>query len=315
MKEKIFLIFAVVFSILLCHNLLWAIDDADLLDEAAKHYEQGNRFYQMEKFDEAIAEYEKANQLLRKQLLHRGFAQEPVLLKEASIFQTPQSKKDNFSQIQKNQSSTTSPNSKLTQVQTQIKTSPNLEYTLEEKDELYITVWENPDLNQEVIVRPDGKISFSLIGDIPALGLTISELKESITERLKEFIKNPVVSISLRKMAGAKIIILGEVVNPGVYNLSGSKSLLEAIGLAGGFTKDAVASSVVVIKNPTTNPQAMRLNLNKALKGDATQNIMLAKEDVVFVPKKFIADLNYFLSQIIEPIARGAYTADVLNNF
>lgn len=104
---------------------------------------------------------------------------------------------------------------------------------------LHISVWENPDLEQDVIVRPDGKISFPLIDEVQAEGLTISELDKVMTEKLKEYIRYPDVSISLKKMAGERIIVLGEVKSPGVYTLSGRKTVLEAVALAGGFTKDA----------------------------------------------------------------------------
>jgi protein involved in polysaccharide export with SLBB domain len=91
--------------------------------------------------------------------------------------------------------------------------------------------------------------------------------------------------------------------------MSGQKTLLEAIGMAGGFTRDAIASSIVLIRGGLSNPRAERINLSKALKGKdfIKQNIVLQAEDVVFVPKKFIADVSYFLGQIVDPLSKGAY--------
>jgi len=155
-------------------------------------------------------------------------------------------------------------------------------------------------------VRPDGKVSFPLIGDVQAVGSTISQLDREITERLKEYVKSPEVSISIKKLGGKKVILLGEVGKAGVYSVTGAHTLLEAIGLAGGFSKDAVPSSVVLIRGGFVHPKPRRLNLSRALAGDLSQNIALQSEDIIFVPKKFIADLNYFLSQIIEPLAQGA---------
>ncbi len=187
-------------------------------------------------------------------------------------------------------------------------TSPKgeIEYTIAEADILYISVWQEENLDLEVIVRPDGKISFPLAGDIPAVGLTFSQLKEEITRRLKDYIKYPVVSISLRKLGGKKIIVLGEVGSPGVYSVTGKRTILEAIALAGGFTQDAVLSSVILIQGGLENPKGARVNLSSAInKADVSQNVVLEPEDIVYVPKKFIANVNYTIGQILGPIYQG----------
>jgi polysaccharide export outer membrane protein len=182
-------------------------------------------------------------------------------------------------------------------------------YKIGQGDILSITVWENPDLDQAVVVRPDGKVSFPLIDEVQAEGLTISELDAQITRRLKEYIRFPDVSISLQRMGGSKVIILGEVQFPDVYALTGNSTILEAIATAGGFTTDAVASSVIVVKGGPEDPRGIRVNLNKALhKPQSNQNIKLEPEDIVFVPKKFIADVNYFISQFMSPITETTGT-------
>lgn len=187
--------------------------------------------------------------------------------------------------------------------------SEGLDYTIEVGDVLSISVWEEADLKQEVIVRPDGKISFPLAGDVPAFHLTFTQLREELSKRLSEYIRDPIVSISLRKMGGKKIIILGEVGRPGVYSVSGKRTVLEAIALANGFTPNAVPSSVILIKGGLQSPEGMRLNLSHAIKKtDMSQNIALQSEDIVYVPKKFIADVNYFVSQILGPIGATIWT-------
>jgi len=190
----------------------------------------------------------------------------------------------------------------------------NLEYIIADGDVLHISVWENDDLEQEAVVRPDGRISFPLVGDIMARGRTIVELDEMLTELLKEFIRAPEVSISIRKLGGSKVIILGQVRRPGVYAVSGSKTVLEAVALAGGFTPDAVSNSVVLIRGGLVDPQAQRLNLKQPLlRGkDMKQNLALQSEDIIFVPKTFLADLGRVLMQIIEPVSRGALTYETL---
>lgn len=253
--------------------------------EARTHYELGNIYYQQGKFEEAQQEYQQAMDLLKN------------------------------SELTKEKPAKTEPVISLVK---KVKGKPSItEYKVSEDDVLKISVWQNPDLDQEVIVRPDGMISFPLIGDIIAKGLSITELSREVTSRLSEFVKSPQVSISLKKMGGSKVIVLGEIARPGVYTVTGSKSILEAIGQAGGFTRDAVPSSVILVRGGFVQPQPQRLNLSKALAGREVlrQNISLQAEDILFVPKKFIADLNYFLSQILDPVSKGVYTADQLRDY
>ena len=151
-------------------------------------------------------------------------------------------------------------------------------------------------------------ISFPLVGEITAAGLTISDFREELTNGLKEFIKYPQVSVSIRKIAGEKVIVLGEVKNPGIYILSGRKTILEAVGLAGGFTQHAVPSSVMLIKGGFEKPKPTRLNLTKALKrADVSDNRVIESEDMIYVPRKFIRDVNYFLSQFLNPLYQGFF--------
>ena len=195
--------------------------------------------------------------------------------------------------------------------------SPKIyEYTISEADILYISVWEEESLSQEVIVRPDGKISFPLAGDIPVAGLTFTQLKEELTKKLKDYVKHPVVSITLRKLGGKKVIVLGEVGSAGVYSVTGKCTVLEAIGRAGGFTPHAVPSSTILIRGGLQNPEGTRLNLTRTIdKADISQNVVLQAEDVIYVPKKFIANVNYTLSQILGPLSQGVYTASTAHNW
>jgi len=260
-------------------NIVTFVYAQDKKAKAIEYYQMGNIYYKQGRYEEAQAEFQKALDII------------------SSKEETPVTKTTEVKEPEKKTTPTPSQASK-----------PSLEYIIGEEDVLGILVWQNPDLSQDAIVRPDGKISFPLVRDVQASGLTITQLDEEITQRLKEYIKYPEVSISIKKLGGKKVIVLGEIKNPGVYSVTGAKTILEAVGLAGGFTKDAVSSSVVVIRGGFEKPEAIRVSLNKALSGNLRQNIALQSEDIVFVPKKFIADLNYFLNQIIEPLSKGAYT-------
>jgi polysaccharide export outer membrane protein len=241
-----------------------------------EYYEQGNIYYQQGRYKEAQEEFQKALDLLNN-------VEEPAVTEVKEEKEPPS----------------------ITEEQKEAKSQ--LEYVIGEEDILIIAVWQNPDLTQDAIVRPDGKISFPLIGDVLATGRTVSELDQEITGRLKEYIRQPEVSISIKKLGGNKVMVLGEVTSPGVYAVTGSKTILEAITLAGGFTKNSVPSSVVLIRGGFENPQAQRINLSKALSGKPRLNVALLREDIIFVPKKFIANVNYFLEQLIGPLSKGAY--------
>ena len=190
------------------------------------------------------------------------------------------------------------------------------EYRIGEADVLYIAVWREEDLSQEVIVRPDGKISFLLAGDVPAAGLTFPQLKEELIQRLKSYIRYPVVSVSLKKLGGRKVIVLGAVNHPGVYSVTGKNTILEAISLAGGFTPDAVASSTIHIEGGLQSPKGRKLNLTRAINGaDMSQNVVLEAEDIIYIPRTFIADVSRVLTQILGPISQGVYSSRTLHKW
>lgn len=256
-------------------------------DVARDYYKRGNIYYQQGMFKEAQEEYNKAMEILTNR--SEKVSQEPAT---ASAVEQPAAP-----------AVAASPPGQVYNA---------TEYVIGDDDVLHLSVWQNDDLNMEVVVRPDGKISFPLIGDVIARGMTITQLDEEITRRLSEYVRSPEVSISLRKIGGSKVIMLGEIQKPGVYSMAGQKTLLEAVGLAGGFTRDAVSSSIILIRGGLVNPSARRINLTKALKGKdfIKNNVVLQAEDVVFIPKKFIADVNYFLGLIVDPLSKGAYIKD-----
>jgi polysaccharide export outer membrane protein len=173
---------------------------------------------------------------------------------------------------------------------------------------LFISVWDEEDLKAEVTIRPDGKISFPLAGEIPAVGLTFTQLNGELTQRLKKYIQGPIVSIQFKKFGGKKVIILGEVKDPGVYAVTGNKTVLEAVAMANGFTPDAVSSSVVLIRGGLQNPVGQRLDLKDALeRPDNGQNVAVLSEDIVYVPRTYIASVSRVLQQIVSPIAQGIF--------
>ena len=182
--------------------------------------------------------------------------------------------------------------------------SPVQEYRVNNGDILDISVWQWPDLNvSDVHVRPDGKISFPLVGDVPAVGQTLTEIDDDLTRRLAEYIKSPEVSISIRRFGGRKVILMGEVRSPGVYAPTGESSILEVIALAGGFNDDAVSSSVAVIRGNRMKSEVIVCDLRRAFReGDLSQNIVAESNDIIYVPRRFLANIADLAGEVGGPI-------------
>lgn len=269
-------VFAIIIT-LASFAIATAATDQDLKQQIREYYLRGNIYYQQGRYKEAKEAYRQAIELSNCYNL--------------TDIKIPEEKEKQISPAPKS---------------TQPVTSKSNDYIIGTDDILHITVWQNQDLSQDAIVRPDGKISFPLIGDIQASGLTIVELDNEITNRLKEYVKYPEVSISIVKIGGERVIILGQVMSPGIYSVIGRKTIMEAIGQAGGFTRDSVPSSTVLIRGGLNTPSIKRLNLAKIFKGDLSNNIILQSQDIIFVPRKFITNLNYFLNQVLDPLRTGS---------
>jgi polysaccharide export outer membrane protein len=172
------------------------------------------------------------------------------------------------------------------------------EYSLSTGDVLEVYVWQQPELSRDVIVRPDGRLSFPLVGDVEAAGRSLTDLDAVITDRLKTYLRFPDVSLSIRRFGGTKTIVLGEVASPGVYVPAGEGRVLEVLAMAGGFTDDAVEDSVMLIRGGLASPQVAKLNLDRALtRGVLEENVLLQPNDILYVPKTRIASTLTFMEQ------------------
>lgn len=180
------------------------------------------------------------------------------------------------------------------------------EFILGPGDRVEIIVYRNDNLNRTVKIDTSGKIIYPLTGDIQASGLSIFQLRDKIRDGLSRYIVNPQVSIGVTSVQSQKIIVLGEVKNPGFFQAETSMTILDAISQAGGVTSYGKQKSVLVIRGGMKKPELMRVDLEKALeKGDLTQNIMLQRGDIVYVPRTAIANVERFfghISALISPI-------------
>jgi len=167
---------------------------------------------------------------------------------------------------------------------------PEEGFLLGPEDRLEIVVWRNEDLSRSVIIRPDGKISLPLIGDVPAAGLTADQLAEDITERYKEFKENPAVSVNVLEVNSYYIFVVGEVNNPGKLQLKSYTTILQAISLAGGFTTFAAENDMRVLRNVMDGDGQMKeiripIRYSDLISEDgAVYNITLRSGDTILVP-------------------------------
>jgi polysaccharide biosynthesis/export protein len=161
------------------------------------------------------------------------------------------------------------------------------DYVIGPEDVLEITVWRNTDLSKVVAVRPDGRISLPLIGDVGAAGKTVVQLAAAISERLKEFKENPQVSILVKEVNSYTIYVLGEVSKPGKYPLKSKTTLLQAITLASGFTPAAARNKIVVFRFGEQGGKDLKIkaSYDDIIMGDeSSQNIQLRPGDTIVVP-------------------------------
>jgi len=158
-------------------------------------------------------------------------------------------------------------------------------YQIGPEDILEISVWKNPEISKTVLVRIDGKISLPLIGDVQATGLTPSELRDGIVERLKEYQSTAVVSVIVQEIRSYKVYLIGEVKAPGTYALKSRTTLLQAIALAGGFTQYASKNSMVLVRQKQGGgEEKIRVKFDDLLSDKKDGSVLLKPGDTVFVP-------------------------------
>lgn len=160
------------------------------------------------------------------------------------------------------------------------------QYTIGPEDVLQINVWHEPEISGDVPVRPDGKISVPLIGDLVVAGLTPSKLQLALTDKLHAYISNPEVSVTVKQVKSRSFNVLGEVQHPGSYPLAHPVSVLDAISMAGGFRDFAKVTKIYVLrKSASGDTVRLPFNYKQVIKGAQTdQNVGLRPEDTVVVP-------------------------------
>lgn len=179
-------------------------------------------------------------------------------------------------------------------------------FTIGPGDEIALSVWNNPELDQEVVVSPSGQIAVSFVGLVDVSGKTVSELTQTLTNEFSKYYVDPVVAINIESSLSNKVAVLGEVRMPGVFNVDSQMQLVDAIASSGGLSPYAEPRSVALLRHTEGEPTAHLLNIKRFLEeGDTSQNPYLQRGDVVYVPRSFISKVDDFFEHfytIIRPI-------------
>lgn len=159
-------------------------------------------------------------------------------------------------------------------------------YKIGRGDILEIITWKEPDFSRgEVLVRIDGKITFPLLNDMMVAGRTPLEVKKDIEAALKDFVENPVVTVTVKNPVSQKFYILGEVARTGEYNLTKDLTVLQAFALAGGFTEWASKKEIILLRKENGKDKIYRINYKNIIKGeDFNQNVHIKADDTIIVP-------------------------------
>ncbi len=158
-------------------------------------------------------------------------------------------------------------------------------YRVGPEDVLEISVWREDALKKEALVRPDGGISYPLVGELQAAGKTVLQLREEITKRLEKYIPDAVVSVTVLKTGSQRVYVLGKVTKPGEFPVGRSVDVLQALSMAGGVTPFADLNGIRIMRREGDRQVVLPFEYGRVVRGERLeQNVLLRAGDVVVVP-------------------------------
>jgi polysaccharide export outer membrane protein len=162
---------------------------------------------------------------------------------------------------------------------------PPTGYLIQPGDLLEVSVWKEDYLERDILVRPDGGVTFPLAGDVLAAGRTVADVQGQITSQLSRFIPDPVVTVSLKEIRGNKIYVLGQVQKPGAFVMNPRVDIMQALALAGGTTPFANTNDIKILRRSGSRQEVIDFRYSEVEKGRKLgQNIILKSGDIIVVP-------------------------------
>lgn len=184
------------------------------------------------------------------------------------------------------------------------------EFQIGPGDRIEIKVWRHDDLDMDVRVAPDGTISFPLLGTVPVSGKTYSEIRDLLTSSIATYYQDPQVSVNLVELQSQKVLVFGEVSQPGVLQLSNEMSILEALTRTGGINQYSRTNNVLLVRGGLSEPELYTVDVESIFsEGDLGQMVYLQRGDIVVVPTRTITNASRFfreVSGVLAPFVGGS---------
>ena len=159
------------------------------------------------------------------------------------------------------------------------------DYTLQPGDQIDVSVWREEDLQRSILIRPDGKFSFPLVGEILAVNRTPAQVQAEITQKLLLYIPEAVVTVTVTGIEGNRVYVIGQVQRPGAIVMNPKINVLQALSLAGGGTAFASLNNIIVVRGGGADQQTLSFRYDDVARGrNLEQNVLLEAGDVIIVP-------------------------------
>ena len=196
-------------------------------------------------------------------------------------------------------------------------TQNTTDYIMCPGDVLQVVVYGHEDLSTPAnasnsspyVVRPDGKVSFPLIGDVDVTGKTVAQFREELANRFSQYLVTPSISVNVMKLGTTRVYVLGEIKRPGLYELEKSHKVIDALAKAEGFTEKSGKKNVFLVRAGSTEVEKLNIN-NFLTKGDQKGNVVLNEGDCLYLTSNH----KILFSKDIMPFLTGAYYIQEIKN-
>lgn len=175
---------------------------------------------------------------------------------------------------------------------------PDEPFTFGPGDRLQVKVWKHEDLDGEIIVSPDGTITFPLVGQLQVAGRTYAEVKAALEEGLRPYYTDASVAVNVTQVNNQKVVVCGEALTPSILEISGEMHVLEALVRAGAINPDARTDNILLIRGTNDDRQLYFVDVDALLAGDLAQNAPLQRGDILVVPTRTITNVERFFRHI-----------------
>jgi polysaccharide export outer membrane protein len=192
-------------------------------------------------------------------------------------------------------------------------TRPTYRYRLGSNDSMRVSVWGRPELQTDTVVGPDGRIALPLAGVVPVAGLTLEESAEKVATQLKEFVRDPIVTVELRELKSSQVHVVGQVRVPGSVPFYNGLTFLEAIQRSGSYVhQTANVSHFLLIRDPLGAKQIFEYDMDEMLtEVDGQKDVFLQPGDIVYVPPRYVTQFQWWIEQAMAPLTALARTGSM----